>query len=74
MRWADDATGLPSIPLGQVVYAQDCEAAPLILVITASDHESCCWLKSAGAVLGVPLRSVASVLLALKRARGWHFG
>jgi hypothetical protein len=59
--------------LAQVVYAQDCEAAPLILVITAPDHESCSWLKIAGAVFGVPLRPVA-VLLALKRARGLHFG
>jgi hypothetical protein len=46
----------------------------LILVITAADKESRHWLKVAGAVVGVLLLPVAGALLALKQARGWHFG
>jgi hypothetical protein len=46
----------------------------LILVITAPDKESRHWLKVAGAVVGVLLLPVAGALLALKQARGWHFG
>jgi hypothetical protein len=39
-----------------------------------ADQASPHWAKVAGAVLCVLLLPVAGALLALKQARGWHFG